>query len=344
MLNYFIRRFLLIIPTFIGCTMLVFTIMHETPGGPVEQIIMRMKQAALAGEGGGGGGGGGARPDMDIPEAALDALKEYFDLDKPLIIRYFYWLGKVAQGNLGDSYVYGEPVADVIVSRFPVSIYFGLIGFVLSYLVCIPLGIYKAIRHGSSFDIISSSIVFVGYSIPGWALGGVLLVVVGGQLDLVPLGEFRSPDFDSMTFFEQVLDQAHHTILPVIAYMVGAFASLTILMKNSLMENLGQDYVRTAFAKGLPERRVIFLHALRNSMIPIATGLGHAISLVLAGQFLIERTFNIDGMGLLGFTSIVQRDYTVAMGILTISVILQMVGNILSDFLYAVFDPRIRFS
>ncbi len=341
MLNYFIRRFLLIIPTLLGCTILVFAVMQFTPGGPFEQLVLQYQQRGQGGEGGAGGGGG--RQGNQVPEQAMTALKSYFELDKPIHVRYITWLGKILTGDFGESYVYGEPVLDVITDRFPVSIYFGLIGFFLTYSVCIPLGIYKAIRHGSGFDIASSVAVFIGYSIPGWAIGAVLLTILGGQLDLVPLGDFRSPDFNSMSFIDQVIDQLHHTILPVFCYMMGSFASLTILTKNSLMENLGQDYVRTAFAKGLPERRVIFVHALRNSLIPIATGLGGAISLVLAGSFLIERVFNIDGMGLLGYSSVVKRDYTVMMGIVTISALLQMVGNIISDILYAIIDPRIRF-
>ncbi len=344
MLSYFIRRLLLIIPTFIGCTIVVFTIMQITPGGPLEQIILQYRQRGQSGAAGEASGGGGGRAgEADIPESAKQALKEYLQLDKPIYKRYVIWLGNLMQGDMGDSYVYGEPAFDVITQRFPISIYFGVIGFVLAYIVCIPLGIYKAVRHSSAFDILSSSIVFIGYSIPGWALGAVLLVVLGGQLDLVPLGEFRSPDFDSLPFFDQILDQLHHTILPVFAYMVGGFATLTILTKNSLMENLGQDYIRTAFAKGLPERRVIFVHALRNSLIPLVTGLGSAISLVLAGSFLIERTFNIDGIGFLGYTAALKRDYTVMMGITVMAVVLQLVGNIISDFLYAVVDPRIRF-
>jgi microcin C transport system permease protein len=340
MLSYFIRRLLLIIPTLIGCTMIVFLIMQLTPGGPFEQIMM---QKQMQGTGEAGAGSGNGQNNSQIPEQAKDALKAYFDLDKPLPVRYVKWLGHLVQGNFGDSYVYNEPVLDVITERFPVSIYFGLIGFVLSYLVCIPLGIIKAVKHGSAFDFISSSIVFIGYSIPGWALGAVLLVILGGQLNLVPLGEFRSSNWDTLSTWDQILDQRHHTILPVLCYMVGGFATLTILMKNSLMENLGQDYVRTAFAKGLSERRVVVVHALRNSMIPIATGLGQVFSLILAGSFLIERAFNIDGMGMLGYNAVVRRDYTVMMGITVISVVLQLVGNIISDFLYAVFDPRIRF-
>ena len=221
----------------------------------------------------------------------------------------------------------------------------GLTGFLLTYLVCVPLGIAKAVKNGSTFDFTSSVIVFMGYSIPGWALGGLMLVLFGGGSfwDVFPLGGFRSDDFEYLTFPEQVLDQVHHTILPVLAYLVGAFATLTILTKNSVIENLSQDYVKTAFAKGLSERRVIFGHVFRNSMIPLATGLGHALSLVLAGSLLVEKVFNIDGMGLLGYKSILNRDYPVTMGILVISSLLLLIGNIISDIFYALIDPRIRF-
>jgi len=238
-----------------------------------------------------------------------------------------------------------DPVWDVIKSRFPVSLFLGLTGFFLSYLVCVPLGVYKAIRHGTRFDIVSSVLVFLGYSIPGWALGTALLVLFGGGSfwNVFPLGGFRPSNWDYLGFFEKVVAQLHYMFLPVLCYMLGSFATLTILMKNSVMENLGQDYIRTAFAKGLSERRVIFVHALRNSLIPIATGLGHVISLILAGSFLIEKVFNIDGMGYLGYTSILQRDYPVALGILVISSLLMLVGNILSDMIYVIVDPRIRF-
>ena len=204
---------------------------------------------------------------------------------------------------------------------------------------------YKAIRHGTKFDLVSSVIVFLGYSIPGWALGTALLVLFGGGSfwSFFPLGGFRPDNWNYLGFFAKVTSQIHYMFLPVVCYMIGSFATLTILMKNSVMENLGQDYIRTAFAKGLSERRVIFVHALRNSMIPIATGLGNVIGLILAGSFLIEKVFNIDGMGYLGYTSILQRDYPVALGILVIDSVLMLVGNILSDMIYVIVDPRIRF-
>jgi microcin C transport system permease protein len=203
----------------------------------------------------------------------------------------------------------------------------------------------KAIKHGTVFDFASSLIVFLGYSVPGWALGTALLVLFGGGsfLNIFPLGGFRPDNWQYLSVGSKIVQQARYMFLPVFCYMVGEFATLTILTKNSIMENLSQDYVRTAFAKGLHRRRVIFVHVLRNSMIPLATGLGSVFSLILAGSFLIERVFNIDGMGYLGYNAILQRDYPVALGILVISSMLMLVGNIVSDVIYALVDPRIRF-
>ena len=341
MTAYFIRRLLLVIPTFLGITVAVFVIMHFVPGGPVERRIMQFQMAATAE----GGVGGTARSSVELPQEAIEEIQRYYGFDQPVHVRYGRWLWNILHFDLGNSYIYQIPVWDVIKSRFPVSIFLGLTGFLLSYLVCVPLGVLKAVRHGSRFDFLSSFIVFMGYSVPGWALGTALLVLLGGGSfwDLFPLGGFRPDNWEFLTVSEKIVAQAHHMFLPVVCYMVGSFATLTILMKNSLMENLGQDYVRTAFAKGLSERRVVFVHALRNSLIPIATGLGHVFSLILAGSFLIERVFNIDGMGYLGYTSILQRDYPVALGILVVSSLLMLVGNILSDVIYAVVDPRIRF-
>jgi microcin C transport system permease protein len=451
MATYFARRLLLLIPTFLGITMLVFAITRFVPGGPIDQMIMQIQ---AGGGGRGEGGSGGAQSSVDIPPQALASLKKYYHFDWPIWKQYLQFLGPLnldergvfgdeiseatvltwyvakgdqfaagaplarlrmigledengadktiasreilapeagevlelhaqretqirvgaplvalrtaagddrtievpdiwrktwaglLSGDLGTSYKYEVPVVDLVVSRFPISLRFGLTGFLLAYFVCIPLGVFKAIRHGSHFDFISSALVFIGYSIPGWALGAVLLVVFGGGSlwDVFPLGGVESDDFASLSAWGKTVDFVHHMVLPVIAYSIGSFATLTVLTKNSLMENLGQDYVRTAFAKGLPERRVIFVHALRNSLIPICTGLGHAISLVMAGSYLVEKVFNIDGIGLLGFTSIIGRDYAVVMGVLVINTLLMLVGNILSDVLYVLVDPRIRFS
>ena len=340
MTAYFIRRFLLIIPTFLGITVAVFVIMQFVPGGPVERRIMQIQMAAAQ-----GGVAGAARGAQSLPEDAIEQIRAYYGFDKPVHVRYAQWLWKVLHLDLGTSYIYQDPVWNVIRSRFPVSIFLGLTGFLLSYFICIPLGVMKAVRHGSKFDVISSALVFMGYAVPGWALGTALLVLFGGGSfwSLFPLGGFRPDNWEYLSLWGKITGQIHYMFLPVLCYMVGSFATLTILSKNSLMENLGQDYVRTAFAKGLDERRVIFKHALRNSLIPLVTGLGNVISLILAGSFLIERVFNIDGMGYLGYTAILQRDYPVALGILVIDSLLMLVGNILSDIIYATVDPRIRF-
>lgn len=338
MTGYFIRRLLLIIPTFLGITLVLFFMVHMLPGGPVERQILLMS-------GGGDGGEVGGGSSIAIPREAVQQWREYYGLDKPIHIRYADWIWNLLHLNLGRSWFYQEPVWDIIKERFPISIFLGLTGFLLTYLICIPLGVWKAVKHGTAFDFISSAIVFIGYCVPGWALGTGLLVLFGGGSfwNVFPLGGFRPSDYDSLDVVHKISGQLYHMVLPVFCYMIGEFARLTILTKNAVLENLSQDYIRTAWAKGLSRQRVIFGHALRNSLIPIATGLGHQVSLILAGSFLIEKAFNIKGMGFLGWEALQQRDYPVALGILVISSLLIIVGNLLSDALYAVVDPRIRF-
>jgi microcin C transport system permease protein len=370
MTTYFLRRLLLIIPTFIGVTVIAFGITRLVPGGPLEREIMRMRQGGASGEAGARGGTGLSDPTAEIPEHALAEMKRAFDLDKPGWQAYLGWLGRVMRLNFGNSYTTREPVWDRIKQRLPVSTVFGLTGFLLAYLVSIPLGISKALRHGSPFDFSTSFGVFVGYSIPAWALGSVLLMFLasGRFLDAFPLGnlktesyadlpsvvkqideeanvgdDFGTFDWSKLSRTSKLIDLGYHMALPVFCYMMGSFATLTMLTKNSLMEQLGQDYLRTAFAKGLAPRRVIWLHTLRNSLIPLATGLGHALSLLMAGSYLVEVVFNIDGIGYLGYTSLLSRDYTVVLGVLSINTLLTLLGNIFSDVLYALVDPRIRF-
>jgi len=253
----------------------------------------------------------------------------------------------ILSGNLGKSYTYATPVTEVMKPRFKISLMFGLIGYFLTYIVCIPLGIRKALNHGSTFDFASSVLIFVAYSIPGWALGGVLLVLFGGGSfwNIFPLGGFHSPNeiWEKFSFIEKVIDQAHHAILPIIAWSIASFATLTILMKNSLLENLSQDYIRTAFAKGITEKRVVWIHAFRNSLIPIAAQIGYIISAVIASSYFIERVFNINGFGMMAYQAILDRDYPITMGFLVIVVLIKLVANIISDLVLASVDPRIRF-
>jgi len=424
MIEYIFRRLLLMIPTFLGSTVLVFTILQLAPGGPIEQIMLNLQMGGAFGDGGGGLDSDGG---LALPPKALKELERFYGFDKPIYQRYLSWLGVwpreirhrdfiipsgetriekrvgkrdgqiwtvdieslddktlsvyekdgsisnvwkakiengsgekgldavvyqtefsgILTGNLGKSYTFLEPVTDVMKPRFKISLFFGLTGIILSYLVCIPLGIKKALSHGSVFDFSSSALIFVAYSIPGWALGGVLLVLFGGGsfFDVFPLGGFRSPTeiWDTLTPFQKIFDQIHHMILPIIAWTITSFATMTVLMKNSLLENLSQDYVRTAFAKGLKEKRVIWLHAMRNSLIPIASGIGHILGVVIAGSYFIERMFNIDGFGRMAFEAILSRDYPITLGFLVIVVMIRLVGNLISDITLAAVDPRIRF-
>ena len=341
MTAYFIRRTLLIIPTFIGITLLVFAITRFVPGGPIERMIAEAQRMQLEGGRGGGSEAGVQRQPLSDEQIAI--LKKYYGFDKPLLTSYLTWLAKVVRGDLGTSTRYQDPVWQMIRSRVPVSLYFGVITLVLTYGVCIPLGIVKAIRHKSTFDNLSSIIVFIGYAIPGWVIGIYLLVWLAGWWNVFPLGNLVSENFYELSLGGKIMDLAWHSVLPVIAYVISAFAGMTFLMKNTLMDNLAADYVRTAIAKGLPFRRAVFGHALRNSLIPIATSFGHTISIFLTGSFLIEKVFNIDGMGLLGYESLLERDYPVVLGVLVISSLLFLIGNILSDICVALVDPRVQF-
>lgn len=366
MTAYFLRRFLLIIPTLLGTTLIVFGMTRLLPGGPLERDLMNLRAAASSDSGASGSGVMGSE---GVSEEQLEALRRFYDLDKPWYQAYYGWLGKVCTLDFGESKKTGEPVWDMIRRRFPISMTFGLSGFLLAYLICIPLGIFKALKHGSHFDFASSAIVFMGYSIPGFAAGIMLQFVLtsGHPFEVLPMAGLHSESYEDlpwivqqieaeeevsdfgdilwekMSFISILLDRIYYMILPVFCYTMGSFATLTVLTKNSLLENLGQDYVRTAFAKGLSPRRVIFVHTLRNSLIPLATGLGHAFSLILAGSILIETVFNIPGLGLLSFDALTGYDFVLVMGILVISTALTLFGNILSDILYALIDPRIRF-
>jgi len=338
MRDYFIRRALLIIPTLLGITMLVFMVTRFVPGGPLERAIMEAQQATLSSQTTRSAGQG-----MALSEGQLQQLKEYYGFDKPWYESYALWLGKVIQGDLGTSYRYNEPVWDVISQRFPISLFYGLVSLVITYLVCIPLGVVKAIGHRSTMDNVTSVLVFAGYAVPGYVLGALLLLFFAVEVDWFPMGGFTSYNFDELTAMGKVLDVLHHATLPLICYLVGSFAVTTMLMKNNLMDNLAADYVRTAVAKGVPFNKAVSGHALQNSLIPIATTFGQNITLLVGGSFLIETIFDIDGFGLLGLTSIFDRDYPVVMGIVFLASLLLLIGNILSDMLVAMVDPRVRF-
>ena len=336
---YFLRRLLLIVPTFIGITILVFVITRFVPGGPIERMIAQVQQASM--ESGMTRDGVGA---ATLDEEQLRQLEEYYGFDKPVLVSYWEWLLKVVHLDLGTSTRYSEPVWDTIKERLPVSAYYGIMTMLITYFISIPLGYWKAIKHNSHFDHASSFVVFIGYAIPSYVIGIILLVVFASNLEWFPMGGFYSDEFEDLeSTWEQAKDILYHSVLPLLSYVAGSFAVMTFMMKNALMDNLAADYVRTAIAKGLPFRKAITRHALRNSLIPIATHFGNNISVIIGGSFLIEKIYNIDGLGLLGYESIVERDYPIVLGVLVISAILQLLGNILSDICVAVVDPRVQF-
>lgn len=278
-----------------------------------------------------------------LSDEQMDDLRRYYGFDKPLLASYAQWLKKVLTLDLGVSTRYQDPVWEIIKERFPVSIFYGVTTLILTYLVCIPLGLLKGMYHGSRFDSWSSAVVFLGYALPSYVIGIALVSLFAGYWDWFPLGGFVSDNYQELSPFEKSKDLFHHAVLPLIAYLAGSFAVTTFMMKNALMDNLASDYMRTATAKGLGRYTAVRNHAMRNSLIPIATSFGNNISLLLGGSFLIETIFNIDGIGLLGYEAILERDYPIVMGILVISSLLYLIGNILSDICVALVDPRIRF-
>ena len=281
-----------------------------------------------------------------FPAEEVANIKAYFGFDKPIHVRYFTWLGRMLQFDLGNSYVYHMPVWNVIISKMPISLFFGLTSFILSYSISIPLGVWKAMKHHSAFDMITSGIVFAGYVIPGYALGILLIIFLAGGSYLMwfPISGMVSDNFEELSTSGKVLDFLHHLCLPMICYMISEFAFITQLMKNSLLDELNKDYLRTALVKGVSFRVAVWKHAFRNALIPIATGSADLFTVMFAGALLIERVFDIDGMGLLFFNSVVGRDYNVVMGIIVLSSIMTMFGRLFADILYVVFDPRIRFT
>lgn len=333
--KYFLKRFLLIFPTLLGITFLVFLISNLAPGGPLDREIAKIKGVANM---------SGAST-KQITQEEIDLIRKRLHLDKPIYVAYFYWLREVAVFNLGESRLHSREVSELILEKMPVSLIFGLSGFFLSYLVCIPLGIRKAMAHGQGFDLWTSFVIFFAYSIPVFALAMLLLYVFasGEVFSWFPLGHEVSDFYEELDTSGKIMDRLHHMFLPVLCYVSGSFAVLTLLMKNSLLEQISKEYVRTAVAKGVSYSRAVFGHAFRNSLIPIATGFGGNLSLIFAGSLFIELVFNIDGMGYLSFEAVRERDTDLMMGLLLTQSFIGLLGKILSDFCYVWIDPRIHF-
>jgi microcin C transport system permease protein len=341
MFSYLVRRLLTMIPMFFLMTAVYFGVQNYLPGGPVQEVLSKIQF-------GGEGGSGRAMNVEDIAKLRAELEKQY-GLDQPVPVRYWNWLKKVVVLDFGDSTTTREPAMQTIAERIPISIGFGVPGFILTYLVCIALGMVKALRDGTKLDITSSIGLFVVYSIPPLVVSVVFLLVLctdrvlpGGAL--FPLGGARSDDWANMTFWQQCVDYVKHMFLPVTASLLGGFTFLTMMMKNSLLDVLSSDFIRTARAKGLSESKVVYKHALRNAILPLMVGIGGFLSAFVAGSIVIETVFGLPGMGRLMIESLNSRDYNVLMGVAVIQSAIVMFGQLISDMAYVLVDPRIDFN
>ncbi len=338
--RYLLRRLLTMIPMFFMMTALVFVIQNFLPGGPVQDALSRIQY--------GGGDGGGRTMNVEDIAKLKHELEVQYGLDKPVAVRYFIWVKKIMVLDFGDSTATRQRAMDTIAERLPISIGFGVPGFFLTYLVCIFLGMWKALKDGTKFDIATSVILFITYSIPALVISVVALLVFctdrflpGGAI--LPLGGARSDGWDTMTFAQQAKDYFLHMVLPVSAYLLGHFTFLTMLMKNSLLDVLSSDFVRTARAKGASERLVVMKHALRNAVLPLMVGIGGFLASFVAGSIVIETVFGLPGIGRLQIEALNSRDYNVLMGVVVIQSLIVMGGQLMSDMAYVLVDPRIDF-
>ena len=370
MTAYIVRRLILMIPTFFGIMLINFVVIQLAPGGPVEQAIARYQGIELRATARFAGGGGGeivqAPQDGAVEAAANDddatpagyrgaqglrpefirQLEEQYGFDKPLFERFFLMLGNYFTFDFGESYSRGRGVFELIGEKMPVSISLGLWMTLLSYAISIPLGIRKAVKDGSRFDSWTSFVIIVGYAVPGFLFAIALIVLLAGGsfLDIFPLRGLTSSNWDTLPWYQKILDYFWHLILPVVAMAIGAFATSTLLVKNLFLDEIRKQYVITARAKGLTERRVLYRHVFRNAMMLIIAGFpGSFLGVFFAGSLLIELIFSLDGLGLLGYESLINRDYPVMFATLYVFSIVGLLVGLLSDLLYTWIDPRIDF-
>ena len=369
MLAYIIRRLLLIIPTLLGIMVLNFLIVQAAPGGPIEQIVAKLQGNAVEATArvSGSSGGDTAGPGQSLrenntatssavstrykgaqgvdPELILE-LEKQFGFDQPLHTRFFKMIGNYARFDFGKSYFRDQDVMDLVISKMPVSISIGLWTTLIIYLVSIPLGIRKAVRDGTPFDIWTSAAIIAGYAIPSFLFAVLLIVMFAGgrYLDWFPLRGIVSDNWVDLDWPARILDYFWHMALPITAMVIGGFASLTMLTKNSFLDEINKQYVLTARAKGLSENRVLYGHVFRNAMLIVIAGFPTAfIHILFAGSLLIEVIFSLDGMGLLGFEAAINRDYPVMFGTLYFFTLLGLIMNLIGDLMYVAVDPRIDF-
>lgn len=350
MAAYLLRRLLLIIPTLIGIMVVNFTLIQFVPGGPIEQVIAQVRGEgdAFANIAGGGGDSGGVEyaGAQGLPPEFIAELEKEFGFDKPPLERFFSMMGDYLRFDFGDSLFRSASVLQLIKDSLPVSVSLGLWSTLIIYLVSIPLGIRKAVSNGSRFDIWSSTLIIIGYAIPAF-LFAILLIVIfagGSYFDLFPLRGLVSPNFDTLPWYQKILDYLWHITLPVLATVIGGFAALTMLTKNSFLDEIRKQYVVTARAKGVGEKQILWGHVFRNAMLLVIAGFPATfISMFFTGSLLIEVMFSLNGLGLLGYEATVSRDYPVMFGTLYIFTLIGLLLNIVSDISYTLVDPRIDF-
>lgn len=361
MFAYIIKRLLLVIPTLLGIMVLNFVIAQAAPGGPVEQMLAQLKgnsvsateritgdgsdtlQSASTDQSGGSDLYRGAR---GLPPDLVKEIEKLYGFDKPAHERFMKMMLDYSRFDFGDSFFRDRAVIELVKEKMPVSISLGLWTTLIVYFISIPLGIKKALRDGSSFDLWTSGVVIVGYAIPGFLFAILLIVLFAGGsfLDWFPLRGLVSENFDSLPWWKKVLDYFWHLALPVLAMVIGGFASLTMLTKNSFMDEINKQYVLTAKAKGLTENRVMYGHVFRNAMLIVVAGFPALfVGILFTGSMLIEVIFSLDGLGLLGFEAVVNRDYPVMFGTLFFFTLLGLVLSIVGDVMYTIIDPRIDF-
>jgi len=351
MWSYILKRLLLMIPTLLGVLLITFIVIQFVPGGPVEQMVAQLQgRDAGGGEAGGRAGaaapGTGYRGRQGVDAAKVEEIKKLYGFDKPPHERFVQMLGQFARFDLGRSFFHNKDVWQLIKEKLPVSISLGLWTFLLTYLISVPLGIAKAVRAGTAFDTATTFVVLLGYAIPSFVLGVVLLVYFAGGtfMQWFPLRGIVSSNWQELDLFHKVTDYFWHITLPVTALVVGSFAVITILTKNSVLEEIRKQYVMTARAKGVEERKVLWGHVFRNALIPIMTGFPAAfVAAFFTGSLLIETLFSLDGLGLLSYESVIRRDYPVVFGSLFVYTIIGLITNLIRDLTYLWVDPRVKF-
>ncbi|MGB2705911.1 MAG: ABC transporter permease [Candidatus Omnitrophota bacterium] len=322
MINYIIRRLLQIIPILLGITIISFAVIHLAPGKPTDLML---------------------RLNPKIEYEAREKLERIYGLDKPLYVQYFNWIRKIARLDFGRSFVDNRPVIDKILERLPVTILINTLAMLTIFIFSIPIGIKSAVKRGSFFDKVTTIFVFIGFAAPSFWLALLLMSFLGVRLGVLPVSGIVSLDFENLAFSHKAVDLLRHLILPVSVASIGGLAGLSRYIRQSMLGTLSQDYIRTARAKGLPEKTIIYKHALRNALLPIITILGLSIPALISGSVILETIFSIPGMGRLMVEAVFTRDYNVVMAGLVVSALLTLAGNLIADIAYVYVDPRIRY-